>query len=193
VLKLEFLLTAWFKNKYIEILIVLFIIPLILNIFMFWVVDNILMQSQGCLYVIVDWIKKLPKLLFCKCFGGCWKKKRTDKNKRNGLPSDEEGMPVLLAKNSESDTNHVISSNANTNRNNNTAGSESICDMSPVFTSRVKKISASIDTACDSVRNLVENALSSHTSEQHTRLPSEIETEENNVINNFEAEVPRIL
>ena len=111
---LRILMTAWFKNKYIEILIVLFIIPLILNIFMFWVVDNILMQSQGCLYVIFDWIKKLPKLLFCKCFGGCWKKRdNKNNNNRPDLPSDEEGIPVL-AKNSDSDINHVISSNANT-------------------------------------------------------------------------------
>jgi hypothetical protein len=180
---LRILMTAWFKNKYIEILIVLFIIPLILNIFMFWVVDNILMQSQGCLHVIFDWLKKLPKLIFCGsviCCTQVWQKRPGNKKKNKGgardddLAEDEENVPVLAR-------------NANTNRNNNCSHSETICDItSPIFTNRVKRISQSIDTACDSVRNLMESALSSQ-SEQHTRLPNEMETEEVT----FEANTPQ--
>ena len=101
---LRILMTAWFKNKYIEILIVLFIIPLILNIFMFWVVDNILMQSQGCLHVIFHWLKKLPKLIFCGSVNCCtqvWSKRPGNKKKRNNggarddSADDEENFPVL--------------------------------------------------------------------------------------------------
>ena len=54
----------------------------------------------------------------------------------------------------------------------------------------MKFLKVSVQFLNFSVWTLVENALSSQ-SEQHTRLPSEIETEENVIT--FEAEVPKIL
>jgi len=39
------LLTKWVDNKDVEVGLTLFIIPLLLNCFMFWVVDNILMKA----------------------------------------------------------------------------------------------------------------------------------------------------
>merc|ERR1711934_582464 len=39
------LLTKWVHNKNVEVALALFVIPLILNCFMFWIVDNILMRA----------------------------------------------------------------------------------------------------------------------------------------------------
>ena len=41
------LLTKWVHNKNVEVALALFVIPLILNCFMFWIVDNILMRAVG--------------------------------------------------------------------------------------------------------------------------------------------------
>lgn len=38
-------LTAWINNRDVEVALTLFVIPLILNCFMFWMVDNILMKA----------------------------------------------------------------------------------------------------------------------------------------------------
>ena len=38
-------LTGWAMGKHLEVALSLFILPLILNCFMFWMVDNILMKA----------------------------------------------------------------------------------------------------------------------------------------------------
>ena len=50
--------------KEVEIGLVMFIIPFILNAFMFWVTDNILMKGMDCLRVVVDLIGNRERQVF---------------------------------------------------------------------------------------------------------------------------------
>jgi len=52
--ELRALLTQMIPVKEVEIGLVMFIIPFILNAFMFWVTDNILMKGMDCLRIVVD-------------------------------------------------------------------------------------------------------------------------------------------
>lgn len=56
-LKIRALFTFYVSSKESEIFIVLFLIPLILNIFMLWVTDSILMHGETCADVIKKFIR----------------------------------------------------------------------------------------------------------------------------------------
>ena len=71
--ELRVLLTQLVPIKDLEVALVLFVIPFILNCLMFWVVDNILMKGMGCLTVFSLKISKYSYLLVRNSVVGLWK------------------------------------------------------------------------------------------------------------------------